>query len=160
MNNLVLILHVVTALLFIGPVTVAVSLFPRIGKAALAATPASPSHGGLQVLLAISRTYALLSLLVPALGLGIMFIEPAYFQQPRFHAAIALSVVAWLVLLLLVVPAQRKFAQAIGAGDPDMDPVTAADATVNTTALLKKVTIGGGVFNLLWLISAVLMVIH
>lgn len=153
----VLILHVVAALIFLGPVTFAVSAFP---KSALAAHNGEEHAAGrAQILHRISSTYGMLSLLVPLLGVAVMFTEMSYWREGRFHASIALSVVAWIILLLLILPKQRKAMGALNlldVADRDEDEdFSGVDWEKNT----KLMNIFGGVFSLLWVIVAVLMVI-
>lgn len=153
----VLILHVVAALIFLGPVTFAVSAFP---KSALAAHNGEEHAAGrAQLLHRISSTYGMLSLLVPLLGVAVMFTEMSYWREGRFHASIALSVVAWIILLLLILPKQRKAMGALNlldVADRDEDEdFSGVDWEKNT----KLMNIFGGVFSLLWVIVAVLMVI-
>lgn len=153
----VLILHVVAALIFLGPVTFAVSAFP---KSALAAHNGEEHAAGrAQLLHRISSTYGMLSLLVPLLGVAVMFTEMSYWREGRFHASIALSVVAWIILLLLILPRQRKAMGSLNlldVADRDEDEdFSGVDWEKNT----KLMNIFGGVFSLLWVIVAVLMVI-
>lgn len=153
----VLILHVVAALIFLGPVTFAVSAFP---KSALAAHNGEEHAAGrAQILHRVSSTYGMLSLLVPLLGVAVMFTEMSYWREGRFHASIALSVVAWIILLLLILPKQRKAMGALNlldVADRDEDEdFSRLDWEKNT----KLMNIFGGIFSLLWVIVAVLMVI-
>ena len=68
MDKLLLSLHVLAAIVFVGPVTVAVSLFPRYAGEALAA---GRTTGVVALLHRISRVYAVLGLSVPVLGIAL-----------------------------------------------------------------------------------------
>lgn len=159
-----LVLHVLAALLFLGPVTVAVSTF-----APYALQAAAGNSGALSVAMMlhrISRLYGYMSVLVPVLGLGIMFTETSFFKDGKFHASMLLSVIAWVLLLVVIVPTQKKMLTSLGMSADDLDKGTApAGATavdVDTTTVTKqkkKLSMMGGIFSLLWVIVAVLMVI-
>ena len=77
MGELLLSAHVLAAIVFIGPVTMAVSLFPRYAGQALA--EASPRLVGARpaaepvarLLHRINRVYSVLGLAVPVLGLAL-----------------------------------------------------------------------------------------
>lgn len=155
-SNILIFIHVAAAILLLGPVTVAVSAFPRqaanakLGDAKAAATAAFHHR--------ITNGYGLLSLAVPLVGAIIMFLDfDAYRTQWQFHTALLLSVIAWVVLLAMVIPQQRKMMGSLGALDPaEADPEK--DYTANFEKSKKMATIGGGIFNLLWIIMLVLMI--
>ena len=74
--NILVIVHIIAAILFLGPVAVASSLYPAF---ALQATGGDQSSlGSARILHRITNTYALLSLLVPLAGLA---------TDPAAHAA-------------------------------------------------------------------------
>ena len=71
MGPLLTIVHVLAAVLLLGPVTVAVSQFQ---VQALKAHEGDTAAGGAaRVLYRITQTYGMLSLLVPLVGFAIMF---------------------------------------------------------------------------------------
>jgi hypothetical protein len=73
MGKVLLSLHVLAAILTIGPVTVAASIFPRHAKALDGADPVAAEHTvtTLRTLHRISRVYAVLGIAVPVLGVGV-----------------------------------------------------------------------------------------
>lgn len=146
-----LILHILTAILFLGPVTVATSTFHV--KALAAHEGDAEARGAAALLHKISSTYGMLSLLVPLLGIG-EFIEKGMFDQGQFHAAIGLSVVAWAVLFFLILPRQRKMVAALG-----LDPEAPAAEIADWNKAKGQLSMFGGIFALLWLITAALMFI-
>lgn len=149
--NILVIVHIIAAILFLGPVAVASSLYPAF---ALQATGGDQSAlGSARILHRITNTYALLSLLVPLAGLGMFIFDSAYMKQGKFHAAILISVIAWAVLFFLVLPRQKALLSlatdpAAHAAEPDKAP-----------ALKKQLAMFSGIFNALWIIAAVLMFI-
>ncbi len=157
MTTILIILHVLAAVLFIGPATVAVSTFParavqaRDGEAGAADTARTMYN--------ITTTYGMLSILVPLLGVAIMFTDSAYWTMGRFHAAIALAVIAWLVLLVGILPRQRKMMGALGLLEEDeFDP--AKDVVADWEKAKSLLTALAGVFALLWVIMLVLMYLN
>ena len=146
--NILVIVHIIAAILFLGPVAVASSLYPAF---ALQATGGDQSSlGSARILHRITNTYALLSLLVPLAGLGMFIFDSAYMKQGKFHAAI---LIAWAVLFFLVLPRQKALLAlatdpAAHAAEPDKAP-----------ALKKQLAMFSGIFNALWIIAAVLMFI-
>ncbi|MEZ2122255.1 DUF2269 domain-containing protein [Corynebacterium sp. CCM 9203] len=166
MDNLISILHVLAAIVFLGPVTIAVSMFQ--GRARAAHEGDSAALGSAAMLHRITKTYGFLSLLVPLLGLGLFLTDTVFLKDGRFHVSILLSVVAWGILFFLIVPQQKKLMANLGVVTDDDDPASALNvddgsidgtAGVNWTATTKKLSMFGGIFSLLWFIVAILMMI-
>src|SRR5881628_1632619 len=80
MQTLLLSVHVVLAILFVGPPAVAVSLFPRFVPAT-ADVDAGPKRTGernvavANVLHRLTRVYGLLALAVPVLGIALAIVQ-------------------------------------------------------------------------------------
>lgn len=153
LNTLFVILHVLAAVLFLGPVTVAVSTFHVRAYDAHKGNDAA--KGIAKGLFRISQSYGLLSLLVPLLGLGLMFTGD-YWSQGKFHASITLSAIAWALLFFVILPRQRKMAAALGIGEAD-DKTPAED--LNWAKAKSQLSMFGGIFNLLWVVVLILMLI-
>lgn len=156
-----LILHVVAALLLLGPVTVAVSTFHV--RAREAHNGNDLARGSVRTLFTITNTYGLISLIVPLLGVGLLLSNMSYLREGRFHASILLSVIAWGILFFLIVPRQKKMMAALGLSDDD-DGVPSekrtGEATIeNWDKAVSQLSMFGGIFSALWVIVAVLMVI-
>ncbi|RAV34841.1 hypothetical protein [Corynebacterium heidelbergense] len=158
MSHLFVFLHVVTAILFIGPVAVTTSMFaPTYRKAKGGDAGAA---GQLRLLHRISRLYSMISLVVPVLGLILLFGFGEGKGEYGFHIATLLSIIAWAVLLFLVIPSQRRglvAADALEAGDTPASEDEAAKARTNTTKLPGQLAMFAGIFNLLWFVTAILM---
>jgi hypothetical protein len=137
MNAVLLSAHVLAAIVLVGPVTVAASLFPRQARRARA----DPAEGsGLRMLHRITRVYAAAALAVPVLGVataaGLGVLGDAWVS-----ASMALTLVAGLLLALRVLPDQRR--ALAGDGGP-----------------LGRLTMTTGVFNLCWAVVVVLMIVR
>mgnify|MGYP000965120921 CR=1 FL=1 len=153
-----LILHVVAALLLLGPVTVAVSTFHV--RAREAHNGNDLARGSVRTLFTITNTYGLISLIVPLLGVGLLLSNMSYLREGRFHASILLSVIAWGILFFLIVPRQKKMMAALGLSDDDNSEKHAGAATIeNWDKAVSQLSMFGGIFSALWVIVAVLMVI-
>ncbi|WP_151530002.1 MULTISPECIES: DUF2269 domain-containing protein [Corynebacterium] len=154
MSTVMLALHVLSAVLFLGPVTVAVSTFHV--QAAHAHNGNDKAKGSAALLYRISNTYGLLSLLVPLLGFGVMFSNlDAWIKEGLLHTSILLSVIAWAVLYFLILPRQKAMAAELGILDADDMP---ENATVQDWDKAKsQLSMFGGIFSLLWIIIFALM---
>ena len=133
MTKVLLSLHVLAAIIAIGPVTVAASMFPAaLRRADLPA---------MRTLHRICRVYALIGLAVPVFGLATAQ-SLGVLGSAWLLTSIALTAVAAAVLAFAVLPTQS----AALASSPDVRP-----ARLGMTA---------GVFNLLWAIVVVLMIVR
>ncbi|WCZ38646.1 hypothetical protein [Corynebacterium jeddahense] len=154
MNTFLIFLHVAAAILLLGPVVVATSMFPR--QVAEAQAGGEEATGRASVLHRITKTYGMLSLLVPLLGGAVLAFDwDTYKSNYWFHTAIVLSVIGWAILLAMVIPQQRKMMGTIGALPPaEADP---SDVTGKFEKSKAKATAGAGIFNLLWMLVLILM---
>lgn len=151
-----IVLHVLAAVLFIGPVTIATSTFPA--QAVKARAGDAKAAGAAAVLHRITSVYGLLSALVPIIGVGIMFTDGSYWREGKYHIAITLAVIAWAILLFLIQPRQRKMMGSLGlldAGDFDPETDQLDDAKWDKTK--SQLSMFSGIFALLWVIMLVLM---
>lgn len=154
MTTLFTVLHVAAAIILIGPVVVATSMFPR--AAAEARTGGEEATGRASVLHRITKTYGLLSVLAPLLGAALLGLDwDVHKTNFWLHTAIILSVIAWALLLFMVIPQQRKMLGSLGAlPAADADP---SDVTGNFEKSKAKASAGAGIFNLLWVLVLILM---
>jgi hypothetical protein len=178
-GKLLLSAHVLAAIIFIGPVTVAVSLFPRYAKLALTeasrglveARPAAASEWGAstasgdgsfaepvtRLLHRISRVYSVLGLAVPVLGLALA-VQMGVLGDVWLLASIVLTVVAAILLATVVLPAQHRAMALLDSG-PGEGP-EAATAVERWVAGAKRLSMSSGIFALLWAVVVVLMVVR
>ncbi|MDO5031983.1 DUF2269 domain-containing protein [Corynebacterium sp.] len=145
MVNLFIFLHVITAILFIGTICIATSAFPaQLPKAAAGDASA---QGAASILNRITTSYGYISAIVPVLGVGVFLMDlNTYKSEVQFHIALLLSVIAWCVLFFLVIPKQNKAMAALAGAE-----------SADVPALKKKLGMFSGIFNLLWMICAILM---
>ncbi|MCA2213498.1 hypothetical protein [Jidongwangia harbinensis] len=130
MTKVLLSLHVLAAIVAVGPVTVAASMFPAVVRRGDAA--------GLRTLHRICRVYATVGVVVPVFGLATAT-SLGVLTDAWLLTSIGLTVAAAAVLGLAVLPGQ---ATVLGGG---------------TAARLSLAT---GVFNLLWATVVVLMIVR
>ncbi|MGW9671876.1 DUF2269 family protein [Streptomyces koyangensis] len=144
MAKLFLSLHVLAAILAIGPITVAASMFPRLARTA--PTPETPA-----LLHKICRSYAYVGAAVPVLGiatgaaLGVL-------SDAWLVVSIVLTGVAAGVLVAVILPGQGELLEAGEAGE--------AVAGEERRAATRKLAMTTGVFNLLWAVVVVLMIVR
>jgi hypothetical protein len=137
-TKLLLSLHVLAAIVAIGPVTVAASMFPGATRRAMAAPDRDLTV--LRTLHRICRVYAVLGLAVPVFGFataGVMGVT----GNAWVIISIALTALAAGVLALLILPRQQAILD-----DPKRTPAQLAMYT--------------GMFNVLWATVTVLMIIR
>lgn len=146
MTLVLIILHVMTAILLLGPLTVGVSMFPP--QMLKASQGDAAALGASRILHRISATYGLWSVMVPVIGAAVMFSDWAtYKSQGTFHLAIVLSIIAWALLFFMVAPTQKKAMAALENNDAAFDFAGAK----------KKLSITSGIFCLLWVLIALSM---
>ncbi|WP_424217154.1 hypothetical protein ACN20G_34265 (plasmid) [Streptomyces sp. BI20] len=148
MEPLLLSLHIVAGILFVGPVAVATSLFPRY--APLAAPPPPGADPGVdpggrgpdtaRLLHRITHRYGVLAVTVPVAGLVLALVQGRA-GDVWVVVAMVLTAVAGALLVLRIAPAQRE---ALDSPDDG--------------ARLRRLGAMTGVFNLLWAAVVVLMV--
>ena len=184
MTKLLLSIHVLAAIIAIGPVTVAASMFPAATRRARSA-PQEDQRGFavLRNLHRICRVYATLGVLVPVFGLATAS-SLGVLTDAWLLVSIMLTIAAAAVLAFLVLPGQAAILHASTAthGDaideqsrtatpaPDRQPAPAAVVTRESpgspdgaipgnreAARLGMVT---GIFNLLWAVVVVLMIVR
>ena len=156
MTTILIVLHVLAAVLFLGPVTVAISTFQT--QAVKAQAGDTRAAGAASVLHKLTNVYGMLAALVPLLGVGIMMTDSAYWSDGRFHIAITLAVIAWLILLFLIIPRQKKMMGSLGLLDAaDHDPESDVLPAEKFDKTKSQLSMFGGIFSLLWVIMLILM---
>ncbi|MCJ0875462.1 hypothetical protein [Streptomyces sp. AP-93] len=169
MTKLFLSLHVLAAVLAIGPVAVAASMFPaalrRVTGESGAGAPGDRPPGdrdalaNLRMLHRVCRVYAAVGTAVPVLGfatassLGVL-------GSAWLIVSIVLTTAAAAVLALLILPGQDAALVALqeqAGPDAGPGPGPGPDPGARSAARLAMLT---GVFNLLWATVTVLMIIR
>lgn len=136
-RTILLVAHIGGAILLLGPVTVATSLFPRYAQTGDAAICA--------LLQRIARGYGLLSLLVPLFGLALSG-RLQITGQGWVIASLVLFIVAFVVLLSGIVPRQQRMLTSLSTNAPP------------SRSELVPLRVLAGSFSLIWLVILVLMV--
>ncbi|WP_410619700.1 hypothetical protein [Amycolatopsis sp. cmx-8-4] len=137
MSKFLLSVHVLAAILAVGPVAVAASMFP----AAVRRVAAGGDLTTVTVLHRICRVYAYVAIAVPVFGLGVAGTMHVM-GDPWLIVSIGLTAVAAAVLAFVVLPGQRR---------------QLAAPTPGTVSRLGMTT---GVFNPLWAAVTVLMIVR
>ncbi|MFE9171534.1 DUF2269 family protein [Streptomyces kebangsaanensis] len=158
MTKFLLTVHVLAAIVAIGPVTVAASMFPPAARRALAAPDDLRAVETVRLLLRICRVYAAVGVAVPAFGFATAK-NMGVLGDPWLIASIALTALAAVLLVALVLPRQAAIAESFeerrAAGDGGV-----TDAPAVTRRATVQLAMFTGVFNLLWATVTVLMIVR
>jgi len=146
MTKLFLTLHVLAALVAIGPVAVAASMFPPALRRAHGDPDDGEALANLRVLHRICRVYAAVGVAVPIFGFATAR-SMGVLGSAWLIVSIVLTAAAAAVLALLILPAQEGALTA--AGTPGI--------AIGAPGRLAMLT---GVFNLLWATVTILMIIR
>ena len=123
--------HIIVAILAVGPIAVAASMFPRYARDEAAKPVAN-------VLYRICRTYAVVGVAVPLLGIATA-VAMGVLTQAWVLVSIALTAVAAVVLVASILPDQRA---ALGG------------------TVVTRLAMTTGIFNLLWVVVTILMIVR
>nr|WP_221472544.1 hypothetical protein [Amycolatopsis umgeniensis] len=140
-----MILHVLAAVIAVGPVTVAASMFPAAARRAFAEP--GPGLSVPRMLNRICRVYAIFGVAVPLFGLATAG-SMRVFGDVWVIVSIVLTAAAAGVLALLVLPGQNAILATLETAPPS-EPATAGRVAMYT-----------GMFNLLWAVVTVLMIVR
>jgi Predicted integral membrane protein (DUF2269) len=147
-TKFLLTVHVLAAIVAIGPVTVAASMFPAATRRA----PAGPGErvAVLRTLHRVCRVYAAAGIVVPVFGLATAG-SLGVLTDAWLLVSIVLTAVAAGVLALQLLPRQAHILAGLTT------PVMAVAPTPAAAARLAGWT---GLFNLLWATVTVLMIVR
>ncbi|MEU7135737.1 hypothetical protein [Streptomyces sp. NPDC046261] len=155
MTKLLLSLHVLAAVLLIGPATVAASLFPRYAGEALAPAEGQagprPALPAVRLLHRVTRVYAVLGVSVPVFGMATAK-QMGVLGDAWLVASMALTAVA-AVLLGIAVYTQ-------GAVMAVLDEPWSEEAARSAAARLPRLSMVTGLFALSWAVVTVLMIVR
>ncbi|MGW7606306.1 hypothetical protein ACWGKW_03295 [Streptomyces sp. NPDC054766] len=167
MTKFLLAVHVIAAIVAIGPVTVAASMFPPAARKMLEAPDDAGALATTRLLHRICQVYAVAGVVVPVFGFATAS-DMGVLGDTWLIVSIALTALAAVVLAALVLPRQsailegplqagavREGALQAGAVQMGAAPERAVDRTA--TVRLAMFT---GIFNLLWATVTVLMIIR
>jgi hypothetical protein len=143
MESLLLSAHVVVGILFVGPVAMTTTLFPRFARASDGGDDQGSSPPRVAVALhRATKLYGALALAVPVIGILLAVVQ-GRMAEIWITAAMILTAVAGALLALRIVPAQRDVLHAAVAGQG-----------------LRTLTIWSAVFNVIWAAVVVLMIVR
>ncbi|MFI6603624.1 hypothetical protein ACIBHX_45965 [Nonomuraea sp. NPDC050536] len=141
MEPVLLVVHVLASIVFVGGSAVATSLFPRYAPTAAAEGADERSAAVAGVLHRITRGYTALGLIVPVVGIVLAFVQERM-GEAWVTVSMVLTAVAGLLLATQIYPRQRK-----------------ALATPGDGAGLRRLSMFAGVYNLVWAVIVVLMIV-
>ncbi|MFY1694839.1 hypothetical protein [Solwaraspora sp. WMMA2101] len=164
MTKFLLSVHVLAAIVAIGPVTVAASMFPAAARRAIADPYDAAARTTLRTLHRICRVYAAVGIVVPVFGLATAT-SLGVLTDAWLLVSIALTAIAAALLVLRVLPRQAALLAGIDAAGvrPQQTATataTAAATTSTPTAAPGRLAAYTGVFNLLWATVTVLMIVR
>lgn len=107
MTKFLLAVHVLAAVITVGPVTVAASMFPATARRALAEPGNAATLAEARTLHRICRVYAVIAVVVPVFGLATAN-SLHVLSSPWLLTSIALTAAAAAVLGILVLPASPR----------------------------------------------------
>lgn len=146
MASLLIAIHVLAAVLLMGPVMITVSAYQ--GQMMKAKDGDAKALGAATTLHRLTSQYGPLSAIVPVAGIAVFLTNlSAFGSEGRFHISILLAVIAWVILIAVIIPRQKKTLAALEGGDQ----------VVDFAKEKKQLSMFGGIFNLLWIITALLM---
>lgn len=149
MSKLLLSIHVIAAIVMIGPVTVAASMFPPVARRTLA----DPDAEGTSVLRALHRityVYAVAGILVPVFGVATA-ITMGVLGDTWLIVSMVLTLLAATILAVRVVPDQARVVAALDGTEADRLAVAARARLLSMTT---------GMFALTWAVVVVLMIVR
>lgn len=149
MDDVLLSVHVLAGIVFVGGSAVATSLFPRYAPLAAGSDAGSPpevsGERNRAVALAlhrITRVYGILGIVVPVVGIALGIVQ-GRMGEVWITVSMVLTAVAGGMLALQIYPRQH-------------DALTEPD----DGARLRSLSMLAGVYNLLWAIVVVLMIVR
>jgi hypothetical protein len=145
-TKILLTLHVLAAIVAVGPVTVAASMFPPAARR-VPATDGAVAVGTVQLLHRICRVYAAIGVSVPVLGLATA-LAMEVLGSGWLITSIALTAAAAGILIAFVLPRQEGLLDRLSA-----------EKTVEHAATVR-LAMFTGIFNLLWATVTVLMIVR
>lgn len=156
MTKLLLSIHVLASILVVGPIAVAASMFPRYARR----TAGEDGHSvGATVLLhRICSGYAIVGVAVPVFGIA-TGAQLGVLTDAWLLTSIVLTTIAAAILALAILPGQERMIESAEAAAADGAGTGTGDGadTKRAAARLAGLT---GVFNLLWAVVVVLMIVR
>lgn len=162
MTKFLLSLHVLAAIIAVGPVTVAASMFPPSARKALAEPGSERAAAAVRLLHRICRVYGGVGIAVPVLGFATAM-SMGVLNDAWLIVSMLLTALAAMVLLALVLPRQEEILAGLGGsatGSPTTGTADTATGTAVDTRATARLAMFTGVFNLLWATVTILMIVR
>lgn len=140
MTAFLLSVHVLAAILAIGPVAVAASMYPAAVRGAAESPDDARKAAAVGVLHRITRVYSVIAIFVPVFGLA-TGARLGVLADTWLIVSMILTAVAAAVLIGLILPSQRRLLT-------DFQDAAAG----------RRLGMQTGIFNLLWAVVVVLMI--
>ena len=156
MTKFLLAVHVLAAILAIGPVAVAASMFPAAAQRSQTRPADVRTVATAEVLNRICRVYAVVGIVVPVFGFAVASMLHVL-GSVWLIISIALTAIAAAMLALLVLPGQGKALAELTAGT---ETAGASVDSVPDRRGLARLGMYTGIFNLLWAAVTVLMIVR
>ncbi|MFD9462568.1 hypothetical protein [Streptomyces sp. NPDC060027] len=162
MTKFLLAVHVIAAIIAVGPVTVAASMFPPAARKVLDAPDGADALATTRLLHRICQVYAVVGVVVPVFGFATAN-SMGVLGDTWLIVSIALTALAAVVLGALVLPRQSAILQSLTPENLTSENLTSEGLTPQGTggrAATVRLAMFTGIFNLLWATVTVLMIIR
>ncbi|WP_405961089.1 protease [Streptomyces sp. NBC_00024] len=160
MTKFLLSLHVLAAIIAVGPITVAASMFPPSARKALAEPEDERAVSALRLLHRICRVYGGVGVAVPVFGFATAM-SMGVLEDAWLIVSMLLTALAAMVLLALVLPRQEEILEDVARGDgAGAGSAGGTGTAVGAGAATARLAMFTGVFNLLWATVTVLMIVR
>ncbi|MGC4980956.1 hypothetical protein ACLQ18_09985 [Streptomyces sp. DT193] len=170
MTKFLLAVHVIAAIVAIGPVTVAASMFPPAARKVLEAPGDASALATARLLHRICQVYAVAGVVVPVFGFATAS-DMGVLGDTWLIVSIALTAAAAVVLAALVLPRQSAILEGAenagvqqGGREAALPEGVLQEGTLREAAVDRAATVRlamfTGIFNLLWATVTVLMIIR
>ena len=157
MTKFLLAVHVLAAIVAVGPVTVAASMFPPAARRVIEAPDDVRAAETLRLLHRICQVYAVVGVAVPVFGFATAS-NMHVLGSAWLIVSIALTALAAVVLAVLVLPRQSALVEGGTEGGTESGTDGGTDGRGRqATVQLAMFT---GVFNLLWATVTILMIVR
>ncbi|NUP34415.1 MAG: hypothetical protein HOU01_22315 [Streptomycetaceae bacterium] len=158
MTKFLLIVHVLAAIVAIGPVTVAASRFPPAARAALADPNEPAAVSAVRQLHRTCVVYGFLGVAVPVFGFGTAS-SMGVLGSAWLIVSIVLTALAAVLLVGLIVPGQAAIVGAL-TGSAAVDGTRPSGNGPVDRAVTARLAMATGLFNVLWAAVTVLMIVR
>ncbi|MGW1530594.1 DUF2269 family protein [Streptomyces aureus] len=157
MTKFLLAVHVIAAIVAIGPVTVAASMFPPAARKVLDAPDDTSALATVRLLHRICQVYAVAGVAVPVFGFATAS-DMGVLGDTWLIVSIGLTALAAVVLAALVLPRQSAILEGYEKQETLSEAVP--ERAVADRAVTVRLAMFTGIFNLLWATVTVLMIIR